>query len=177
MTAADLASRAAAGFSIDVPPGWTESERKGLATDFSGPGDLLLEVDLTPQPTTNMLTAATKRIERAGELNFRDYKRVNLQAVPVRHTRGAVWKFNWTPAGRRPGDGRRHLLRAGDARPAYAGLRRLRQVALEHVRQQEPAALRTDAADLPDGPGKLAGQGRGRAGPETGPAPSRCVLA
>ena len=31
--------------------------------------------------------------------HFRAYKRLNLQAVAVRHTEGAVWKFNWTPAG------------------------------------------------------------------------------
>ena len=94
VTAAD-ANSAAAGFSIDLPPGWKET-RKDLATDFTGPGNLLLEVDLTAQPTSNMLTAATQ-IEAA--THFRDYKRLNLQAEPVRHAEGAVWKFNWTPAG------------------------------------------------------------------------------
>jgi serine/threonine protein kinase len=92
---ATAANSAAAGFSIDVPPGWTET-RKGLATDFNGPGDLLLEVDLTGQPTSDMLTAA-KQVEAA--THFRDYKRLNLQREPVRHAEGAVWKFNWTPAG------------------------------------------------------------------------------
>jgi hypothetical protein len=92
---AAAANSAAAGFSIDVPPGWTET-RKGLATDFTGPGDLLLEVDLTGQPTSDMLTAA-KQVEAA--THFRDYKRLNLQREPVRHAEGAVWKFNWTPAG------------------------------------------------------------------------------
>jgi hypothetical protein len=94
VTAADAHS-AAAGFSIDVPPGWTET-RKNLATDFTGPGDLLLEIDLTKQPTSNMLTAA-RQVEAAS--HFRDYKRLNLQAEPVKHAEGAVWKFNWTPAG------------------------------------------------------------------------------
>jgi hypothetical protein len=94
VTAAD-ANSAAAGFSIGVPPGWTE-KRKGLATDFIGPGNLLLEVDLTQQQTSNMLTAA-RQVESA--THFRDYKRLNLQAEPVRHAEGAVWKFNWTPAG------------------------------------------------------------------------------
>jgi serine/threonine protein kinase len=92
---AATAGSAAAGFSIDVPPGWTET-RKGLATDFTGPGGLLLEVDLTQQPTGDMLIAA-KQVEAA--THFRAYKQLNLQAVPVRHTEGAVWKFNWTPAG------------------------------------------------------------------------------
>ena len=94
VTTAD-ASSASAGFSIDVPPGWKET-RKGLATDFNGPGNLLLEIDLTQQQTTNMLTAA-KQVQ-AGT-HFRDYKQVNLQAEPVRHAEGAVWKFTWTPAG------------------------------------------------------------------------------
>ena len=94
VTAAD-ANSAAAGFSIDVPPGWQET-RKGLATDFTGPGNLLLEVDLTQQPTSNMLTAA-RQVEAA--THFRDYKRLNLEAEPVRHAEGAVWKFDWTPAG------------------------------------------------------------------------------
>jgi hypothetical protein len=94
VTAAAVHS-AAAGFSIDVPPGWTKTP-KGLATDFNGPGDLLLEVDLTQQSTSDMLTAA-KQVETA--THFRDYKRLNLQREPVRHASGAVWKFNWTPAG------------------------------------------------------------------------------
>jgi serine/threonine protein kinase len=94
VTAAAVHS-AAAGFSIDVPPGWTKTP-KGLATDFNGPGDLLLEVDLTQQSTSDMLTAA-KQVEAA--THFRDYKRLNLQPEPVRHAPGAVWKFNWTPAG------------------------------------------------------------------------------
>jgi hypothetical protein len=94
VTAAE-ANSAAAGFSLGVPRGWTE-KRKGLATDFIGPGNLLLEVDLTQQQTSNMLAAA-RQVEAA--THFRDYKRLNLQAEPVRHAEGAVWKFNWTPAG------------------------------------------------------------------------------
>src|SRR5262249_38499253 len=46
--------------------------------------------------TSNMLAAAQK-VESATHL--RDYHRVNLQQVPVRHTQGALWKFTWTPAG------------------------------------------------------------------------------
>jgi chemotaxis protein histidine kinase CheA len=94
VTAAD-ANSAAAGFRIAVPPGWKET-RKNLATEFTGPGNLLLEVDLTQQQTANMVTAA-KQLE--AETHFRDYKRVNLQAEPVRHAEGAFWKFYWTPAG------------------------------------------------------------------------------
>jgi hypothetical protein len=94
VTAAEAGSNAA-GFSIDVPPGWTET-RKGLATDFNGPGQQLLEIDLTQQATSNMLTAATQ-VQTAS--HFRDYQQQNLQAEPVRHAEGAVWKFSWTPTG------------------------------------------------------------------------------
>ena len=97
VTQAD-ANSAAAGFRIAVPPGWKET-RKNLATDFTGPGNLLLEVDLTQQQTANMVTAA-KQVE--AETHFRDYKRVNLQAEPVRHAEGAFWKFTWVPAGSVP---------------------------------------------------------------------------
>ena len=98
VTAADLGAPAVAGFSLDLPPGWTE-QRSSLATNFTGPGDLLVTVDLTPQSTTDMLAAATS-IEResVAENKFPGYKRVNLQEVPVRNTKGAVWKFTWTPA-------------------------------------------------------------------------------
>jgi serine/threonine protein kinase len=96
VTATD-ANSAAAGFSIDTPPGWTET-RKGLATEFTGPGDLLVEVDLTQQQTSNMLTSAGQ-VEKASTGRFPGYKRLNLQAEPVRHAEGAVWKFNWTPTG------------------------------------------------------------------------------
>jgi serine/threonine protein kinase len=94
VTAADAQSTAA-GFSIDVPNGWTET-RKGLATDFSGPGGQLVEVDLTQQPTSNMLDAATQ--VEAGT-HFPAYQQQNLQAEPVRNAEGAVWKFDWTPVG------------------------------------------------------------------------------
>jgi serine/threonine protein kinase len=90
---ADEAGSTAAGFSIDLPPGWTET-RNGLATDFTGPGHELLEIDLTDQATTNMLTAAT---QVAAASHFADYKQQSLQAVPVRHAEGAVWKFSWAP--------------------------------------------------------------------------------
>ena len=91
------AQSTAAGFSMDVPPGW-KTKQSGLQTDFTGPGNLLVEVDLTQQSTTNMLAAATQ--VKAASLNkFPGYKQQNLQAEPVRNTEGAFWKFTWTPAG------------------------------------------------------------------------------
>jgi hypothetical protein len=98
VTATSLGAPAVAGFSIDLPPGWSE-QRSGLATNFNGPGDMLVTVDLTPQRTTNMLSAATSiEQESIAKQKFPGYKRLNLQEVPVRNTRGAVWKFSWTPA-------------------------------------------------------------------------------
>src|ERR1700722_1862538 len=99
VTAADLGAPAVAGFSLDLPPGWTE-KRSGQAVNFTGPADMLMTVDLTPQSTSNMLAAATG-IEResVAEGKFPGYKRINLQEVPVRNTRGAGWKFSWTQAG------------------------------------------------------------------------------
>ena len=89
------AESVAAGFAIDVPPGW-KAKQNGLQTDFTGPGDLLVEVDLTEQSTTNMLTAATQ-VKNASLNRFPGYKQQNLQAVPVRNTEGAFWKFTWNP--------------------------------------------------------------------------------
>jgi hypothetical protein len=92
------AGSAAAGFSIDVPPGWTEKQSSsGLATDFNGPGNQLLEVDLTQQSTTDMLAAATQ-VKKSSVSKFPGYVQKNLQAEPVRHAQGAVWKFTWTPS-------------------------------------------------------------------------------
>ena len=45
------------GFSIDVPPGWSETH-SGKATHFDGPGGIFLEVDLTPHTYQNMVTEA-----------------------------------------------------------------------------------------------------------------------
>jgi hypothetical protein len=93
------AGSTAAGFSIDVPPGWTEKQSgNGLATEFSGPGNKLLEVDLTQQSTTDMLAAATQ-VRNASVSKFPGYVQKSLEAEPVRHTQGAVWKFAWTPPG------------------------------------------------------------------------------
>jgi eukaryotic-like serine/threonine-protein kinase len=99
LQASDLNSTA--GFTIDLPPGW-KAARHNLYTEFTGPGDLLIDVDLTPQSTTNMLSAATtlehQRVSVAHA--FPHYKRDNLEQVPVRNTEGAVWKFTWTPPGK-----------------------------------------------------------------------------
>ena len=88
-----------AGFSVDLPPGWTET-RSGMATDFTGPGDMLLTVDLSAQGTSDMLTAAQDIEHQQVVVNkkFPGYQQKNLQAVAVRNTEGAFWKFTFKPA-------------------------------------------------------------------------------
>ncbi len=89
-------SGAAAGFSIAVPPGWTET-RSGLVTEFTSPdGARLLDIDLTPHTYTNMVTEA-KAVESNDLLagRFADYHRAALKAAPVRGTTGAFWQFTF----------------------------------------------------------------------------------
>jgi eukaryotic-like serine/threonine-protein kinase len=81
-----------AGFSVDLPAGWTE-KRASLATWFYGPKDMVLEIDLTPQTTTDMRAAAGLI---AAKSHFADYKLNYLQEVPVLHTHGAIWQFTFT---------------------------------------------------------------------------------
>ncbi len=89
----------AGGFSIDVPPGWSET-RSGLATHFDGPGGIFLEVDLTPHTYQNMVTEAQYIKQRSlAKGSFPGYKQNHLQGVPVRGTQGSFWQFTWTPAG------------------------------------------------------------------------------
>jgi hypothetical protein len=89
----------AGGFSIDVPPGWSET-RSGKATHFDGPGGIFLEVDLTPHTYQNMVTEAQYiKKQSLAKGAFPGYKQNHLQGVPVRGTQGSFWQFTWTPAG------------------------------------------------------------------------------
>jgi hypothetical protein len=90
----------AAGFSIAVPPGWTE-KRSGRSTYFYAPsGAWFMKVDLTPHTYPDMVTEA-QYIERqsAAKGKFPQYKRASLRAVPIRGTNGAFWQFTWVPSG------------------------------------------------------------------------------
>jgi len=89
-----------AGFSIDIPPGWTET-RSGLVTDFQDSnGDRAREVDRSPHTYDNMLTEARyiKQTSLA-QGRFPGYYQVHLEGVPVRNTNGAFWQFTWTRGG------------------------------------------------------------------------------
>ena len=87
------------GFSIDVPPGWSETH-SGKATHFDGPGGIFLEVDLTPHTYQNMVTEAQYiKKQSLAKGAFPGYKQNHLKGVPVRGTQGSFWQFTWTPAG------------------------------------------------------------------------------
>ena len=91
---------AAAGFSIDIPPGWSV-QRSGLVTYFTAPdGVHFMDIDLTPHTNTNMVTEAYA-IESHDIVvgKFPDYKRAALKAAPVRSTNGAFWQFTWNRNG------------------------------------------------------------------------------
>jgi len=87
-----------AGFTIDVPPGWTEKP-KGLATYFYGPDDEVLDVDLSPHTYPGNMVQEAEYLQQQQAVvgnAFPGYQRVQLVAVPVRGTHGAFWQFTWS---------------------------------------------------------------------------------
>jgi hypothetical protein len=84
------------GFTIDLPPGWTE-HRGDFATTFTGPDGMVLEIDLTPATYKNMFREASYIARRAAP-KFTGYRLLYLQAVPVRSAAGAIWQFERTSA-------------------------------------------------------------------------------
>jgi hypothetical protein len=87
-----------AGFTVDLPPGWTEKP-KGLATYFYGRDNMVLDVDLSPHTyPDNMVQEAEHLQQQQAVLGdaFPGYQRQQLQAVPVRGTEGAFWQFTWS---------------------------------------------------------------------------------
>ena len=86
-----------AGFTVSVPPGWTE-QRAGLGTYFRGPRDMLLEIDLTPHKYPGNMVAEAASVEQGAIASgrFPQYRRAALVEVPVRGTKGAIWQFTWS---------------------------------------------------------------------------------
>ncbi len=92
-----------AGFTVDVPPGWTEKP-KGLATYFYGDHNMVLDVDLSPHTYPgNMVEEAEHLQQQQAVLGdaFPGYQRLQLEAVPVRGAHGAFWQFTWSLNGER----------------------------------------------------------------------------
>jgi hypothetical protein len=94
VTAAQLGTKA--GFSIDLPPGWKE-QPDGYATDFTGPGQKFIDIDLTTHHYSDMLAEA-RYIEQGSMPNHPGYQRIRLDREPVRGTNGAFWKFTYYSA-------------------------------------------------------------------------------
>jgi hypothetical protein len=97
VTAAQANSNAA-GFAIDLPPGWKDGGA-GLGNRFYGPNDMSLEIDLTPHTYPNNMVKEARYIARRSSPSFTGYRQLSLQAVPVRSTAGALWQFNETNTG------------------------------------------------------------------------------
>jgi hypothetical protein len=131
------ADKTKAGFTMSLPPGWTE-QSKGLGTYFQGPSDMLIEIDLTPHKYPNDMVREAGSIEQ-GALSsgiFPHYQRTALAEVPVRGTKGALWQFTWSLNG--------VTARTDDilfVMPTRDG-----------SQHQGPAHLRSDPAHLPDDP-------------------------
>ena len=137
-----------AGFTVDVPPGWTEKP-KGLATYFYGPDDMVLDIDLSPHTYPGNMVQEAEYLEQQQAVlgdAFPGYQRAALQEVPVRGTHGAFWQFTWSLKGVKSPH-RRHPVRPADL-GRQAVLRGLHQGAEQRVEQQVPADLREDPADL-----------------------------
>lgn len=96
VTVSPAADGTTAGFTIDIPPGWTEA-RYGFSTDFTdGNGDRFFEVDLTQHTYPNMVQEARFiETQSLAKNKFPGYNRAALRAVPVRGTSGAFWQFTW----------------------------------------------------------------------------------
>jgi len=99
VTAAQAGAKAA-GFSIDLPPGWSESPAGPShphATEFFGPGDEFIDVDLTNHTYPNMLTEG-RFLEKSSLPTHPGYQRLRLDREPVLGTDGAFWKFTYDNA-------------------------------------------------------------------------------
>ena len=92
-----------AGFTVDVPPGWTEKP-KGLATYFYGDDNMVLDVDLSPHTYPDNMVQEAEHLEQQQAVlgdTFPGYQRLQLVAVPVRGVHGAFWQFTWSLKGER----------------------------------------------------------------------------
>ena len=87
-----------AGFTVDVPPGWTEKPI-GLATYFYGPNDMVLDIDLSPHTYPDNMVAEAEHLQQQQAVlgdAFPGYQRLQLLGVPVRGAHGAFWQFTWS---------------------------------------------------------------------------------
>jgi len=89
-----------AGFSIDYPASWTVTQKGAYQTWLIDPGTTInMLVDLTPHTYPGNMLEEAQYIEGQSIPSFPGYKRVNLQALTIRGTPGAFWKFTWMKNG------------------------------------------------------------------------------
>ena len=89
-----------AGFSIDYPTSWTVTQKGAYQTWLGDPGTTTnMLVDLTPHTYPGNMVEEAQYIEARSIPNFPGYKRINLQALTIRNTPGAFWKFTWMKNG------------------------------------------------------------------------------
>jgi hypothetical protein len=87
-----------AGFTVDLPPGWTEKPQ-GLATYFYGPNDMVLDIDLSPHTYPDNMVAEAEHLQQQQAVlgdAFPGYQRLQLLGEPVRGAHGAFWQFTWS---------------------------------------------------------------------------------
>jgi len=89
----------AAGFSINVPPGWQVMPQQSSPMRFfidAPDGISNVEIDLAPPAKSDMVAQAefVKQTSLA-QGAFPGYKEIDLKPVNVRGTRGALWRFDW----------------------------------------------------------------------------------
>jgi len=89
-----------AGFSIDLPSNWVVTQQGAFQTYLTDPGTTTnLLVDLTPHTYPGNMVEEAQYIESQSLTGFPGYKRINLQALTIRGTPGAFWKFTWKKNG------------------------------------------------------------------------------
>ena len=94
------AANETAGFSLAAPTSWKEST-SGFQTYLrdSAQADTNILIDLTPHTYPNNMLKEAQYIEGRSIPGFPGYQRVGLQAITIRNTPGAYWKFTWVKAG------------------------------------------------------------------------------
>jgi serine/threonine protein kinase len=89
-----------AGFTIDYPSNWTVTPKQPYQTWLYAPqSGVNMLVDLTPHTYPNSMVQEAEYIESQSIPQFPGYSRKGLQALTIRGTPGAFWKFTWTDNG------------------------------------------------------------------------------
>jgi len=94
-TAAEMGT--AAGFTIDVPPGWQDSGPMAQYVTLTGPGGkTYVEIDLNRHVKSNMVAEA-RYLERTNF--YSGTSQLLIHSEPILGTSGAIWRFDWVRNG------------------------------------------------------------------------------